>query len=113
MIIGTHIVIASANADADHKFFRDILNLSSVDAGGGYIIFGLPPSEASIHQSDGEIPHHELYFLCDDVDAFAASMAEQNIQCGLVQDQGWGRVIKLTLPSGARLHVYQPRHERP
>jgi len=41
------VVIASANAEADHAFFRDVLNLPAVDAGGGYIIFGLPASEAS------------------------------------------------------------------
>jgi hypothetical protein len=90
-----------------------VLNLSSVDAGGGYMIFGLPPSETSIHQSDGDIPHHELYFLTDDIAAFAASMAEQNIDCGPVQDQSWGRIVKVTLPSAAPLHVYEPRHARP
>lgn len=113
MIIGTHIVIASSNAEADHKFFRDVLGLSAIDAGGGYMIFGLPPSESSIHPSEGEIPHHELYFLTEDVEAFAASMAAQNIECGEIQNAGWGQIVKITLPSGAPLHVYQPRHERP
>lgn len=113
MIIGAHVVIASADPAADHKFFKEVLNLSSVDAGGGYIIFGLPQSEASIHQTDGEVPHHELYFLYQDVNAFVASMNEQKIPCGEIQDQGWGLVVQVTLPSGAPLNVYQPRHARP
>ena len=91
MIVGAHVVVASKDADADHEFFRDVLKLNSVDAGGGYMIIGLPASEASIHASDGEVPHHELYFLCDDVSEFVAEK----------------------LPSGAPLHVYQPRHARP
>ena len=113
MIIGTHTVVASKDPEADHKFFREVLGLSSVDAGGGYVIFGLPASEASIHKTEGDIPHHELYFLSDDVDTFKASLAEKNIECGDVQDTGWGRLVKATLPSGAPLQVYQPRHERP
>ena len=113
MIIGTHMVVASKDPEADHKFFREILGLNSVDAGGGYAIFGLPPSDASIHKTDGDVPHHELYFLSDDIDGFKASLAEKNIECGDVQDTGWGRLVKLTLPSGAPLQVYQPRHERP
>lgn len=113
MIIGTHVVIASKDPKADQKFFREAFGLESVDAGGGYIIFGLPQSEASVHETDGTIPHHELYFLCDDIEAFRASMSEKGIWCGGVQDTGWGRLVKLTTPSGADLQVYQPRHSRP
>jgi len=113
MIIGTHTVVASKDPEADHKFFRDVLGLKSVDAGGGYVIFGLPASEASVHKSEGNVPHHELYFLSEDIDAFKTSLAEKNIECSEIQDTGWGRLVKLTLPSGAPLQVYQPRHERP
>lgn len=113
MIVGTHTVIASKDPDADYKFFREVLGLSSIDAGGGYIIFGLPRSEASVHETDGEVPHHELYFLCDDIESFKASISDQGIECSDVRETGWGRLVKLTTPSGAPLHVYQPRHARP
>ena len=113
MIVGAHIVVASRDADADHKFFREVLKLDAVDAGGGYLIFGLPKSEASIHHSEGTVPHHELYFLCDDVNAFVTEMKAINVECGETQDQGWGSVVEIKLPSGAPLHVYQPRHARP
>ncbi|MEO8574790.1 MAG: extradiol dioxygenase [Pyrinomonadaceae bacterium] len=113
MIVGAHVVLVSNNPEVDHAFFRDVLQLSSVAAGGGYVIFGLPQSEASIHQTDGEVPRHELYFLCDDVNAFAADMKERGIECGAIQNQGWGELVEIKLPSGAPLRVYQPRHERP
>src|SRR5688572_19300409 len=113
MIVGTHVVIASNAAKADHEFFRDVLGLSAVDAGGGYLIFGLPASEASIHQSDGPVPQHELYFLCEDANSFVADMQERGVECDPIQDQGWGLVVQIKLPSGAPLNVYEPRHERP
>ena len=113
MITGAHIVVASKDPDADYAFFQDVLKLLSVDAGGGYIIFGMPPAEASIHHTDGKVPSHELYFLCDDIGAFADDMKERNIECTEVQDTGWGLLTKITLPSGAPLSVYQPRHARP
>jgi len=113
MIIGTHTVLSSKNPEADHAFFRDVLKLASVDAGGGYVIFGLPESEASIHKTDGEIPHHELYFLCDDINAFAVEMKELGVECGEVQNPGWGALVQIKLPSGAPMSVYEPRHERP
>jgi hypothetical protein len=113
MIIGAHVVVASKDPEADHKFFREVLNLTSVDAGGGYIIFGLPASEVSVHQTEGNVPQHELYFLSDDVEAFRADLTSRGTICGEIQDQGWGLIVQLTLPSGAPLHVYQPRHSRP
>ena len=113
MIIGTHIVVSSKDPEADYDFFRNVLGLSSVDAGQGYIIFGLPASEASIHHTDGEVPRHELYFLTDDIESFVQDMKSRGVACGDIADQGWGVVVQLTMPSGAPLHVYQPRHARP
>ena len=113
MIIGTHVVLASRDPKADHDFFRSVLGLSSVDAGEGYIIFGLPTSEASIHQTDGNVPQHELYFLTDDITSFTNEMKSRDIACGEIADQGWGLVVQVTLPSGAPLNVYEPRHARP
>ena len=44
MITGAHSIIYSKDAEADRAFFRDVLKLSHVDAGEGWLIFGLPPS---------------------------------------------------------------------
>ena len=112
MINGAHVVIASSSAEADRVFFRDVLKFPVADT-GGYLIFGLPPSELSFHDSPEEGRHHELYLLCDDIDSFVETMQAADVTCGPIQDQGWGIIVQITLPSGAPLHVYEPRHERP
>lgn len=112
MITGAHSIIYSTNAEADREFFRDVLKLTNVDAGEGWLIFGLPPAEVAVHPSD-EDNLHEFYLMCDDIEAFAAAMEEKNITCGPVQDMGWGMLTQLTLPGGGKLGVYQPRHARP
>ena len=53
-ITGAHVLLYSNNPEADRAFFRDVLRFGSVDAGGGWLIFALPPTEAGIHPSDGE-----------------------------------------------------------
>lgn len=113
MIIGAHSVIYSSDPPADHGFLRDVLMLPVVDGGGGYLIFGLPPAEASVHPSSSGEVKAELYLLCDNIEAFIAEMQKYRVSCGPVQDQGWGLLTQVTLPSGGRLGVYQPRHERP
>jgi catechol 2,3-dioxygenase-like lactoylglutathione lyase family enzyme len=47
MITGAHSIIFSKDADRDRAFLKDVLGLSSVDAGGGWLIFGLPPAEVA------------------------------------------------------------------
>ena len=113
MINGAHVVLASKNPEADHAFFRDAFKLSSIDLDGSYVIIRLPESEASIHQTDGEVPRHELYFLCDDINAFVSEMKERGIECGEIRDQGWGILAEIKLPSGAPIQVYQARYKRP
>jgi len=112
MIIGAHSIIYSKNPDADRAFLRDVLQLTNVDVGQGWLIFGLPPAEVAVHPSD-ENDGHEFYLMCDDIEAFAAQMKKSGIACTPVDDQGWGLLSRLTLPGGGELGVYQPRHARP
>jgi hypothetical protein len=112
VIIGAHSIIYSKNPDADRAFLRDVLRLTNVDVGGGWLIFGLPPSEVAVHPSDKN-NIHEFYLMCDDVDAFVAEMRKHDITCGPVENQGWGLLTQITLPGGGTLGVYQPRHARP
>jgi hypothetical protein len=88
-IIGAHSMIHSANPDADRDFLRDVLKLTNVDAGGGLLIFGLPPAEVHVHPSDRN-DVHELYLMCDDVEAFIEEMKKNNVGCGPIQDQVGG-----------------------
>ena len=112
MISGIHAIIYSKDAEADRKFFKDILKLPNVDVGDGWLIFGLPPAEVAVH------PHsknnlQELYLMCDDINAFVKKMTTHKIKCSAIDDQGWGLLVRLTLPGGSKLGVYQPRHKRP
>lgn len=112
MTTGIHLVIYSKNAEADKAFFRDILKLTNVDVGHGWLIFGLPPSELAVHPS-ADNGNHEIYLMCDDIEVFVGQMSKHKILCSEIKNQGWGQLVQLTLPSGGKLGVYQPRHRRP
>jgi hypothetical protein len=112
MINGAHLIVYSKDSAADRAFFQDVLGLEHVDVGDGWLIFGLPPSEVAVHPSKKN-GVHELYLMCEDVNAFVKAMKQQKIACDAVQDQGWGLLTSITLPGGGKLGVYEPRHERP
>ena len=112
MITGAHAILYSRKPDEDRAFFRDVLKLPNVDVGDGWLIFGLPPSEVSVHPADHS-GRQELYLMCDDVEAFVAAMTQRGLSCAPVQHQGWGVLTSVTLPGGGTLGVYQPRHARP
>ncbi len=112
MIIGAHSIIYSINPEADRAFLRDVLHLTNVDVGGGWLIFGLPPAEVAVHPSSKN-DVHEFYLMCDDVEALAAEMKERQVACSEIKNQGWGLLIDVTLPGGGKLGIYQPRHARP
>ena len=110
--LGAYSVIYSTNPDADRAFLRDVMKLTNVDAGGGYVIFGLPPSEVAVHRHDKN-DVHEFYFICADIQALIAELKSRKVICGPVQDEGWGLLTRVTLPGGGKLGIYQPRHARP
>jgi hypothetical protein len=112
MITGAHSIIYSTNPDADGAFLRDVIKLPYVDVGSGWLIFGLPPSEIAIHPSDKN-DVHEFYLICANIDEFVDGVKKHNITCSPIKEEGWGRLIQLTLPGGGKLGVYQPRHARP
>ena len=112
MIHGAHVIIYSKDAEADRAFFRDVLKYKSVDAGHGWLIFALPPAEVAVHPSE-ENDVHELFLMCDDVQALIAELEKQNVRCSPVDEQRWGSITRLTLPGGGKLGVYQPKHASP
>ncbi len=112
MITGAHSIIYSSNPEADRAFLRDVIELTNVDVGGGWLIFGLPPAELAVHPSE-ENDVHEFYLMCDDVEAFLSDMKERGIACGPLRNLGWGLLTHVMLPGGGKLGVYQPRHPRP
>jgi catechol 2,3-dioxygenase-like lactoylglutathione lyase family enzyme len=112
MIRAAHVVVNSTDAEADRAFFRDVLEYPFVDAGHGWLIFELPPAELAVHPADAN-GGHELFLMCDDVEAFMARMSERGIACSDLQHERWGLVTRLTLPGGGALGVYQPAHPSP
>src|SRR5262245_24413746 len=102
MINGAHCIIYSSNSETDRDFFKDVLNLPNVDVGGGWLLFGLPPSEIAVHPADAS-GKHELYLMCPDVEAFVTEMERRGIGCTEVKDQGWGLLTQLTLPGGGTI----------
>jgi predicted enzyme related to lactoylglutathione lyase len=112
MITGVHALIFNQDADAVRAFVRDVLGFKSIDVGGGWLIFALPPAELGVHPTDGDGPgHHELYLMCDDIDQTVAELTAKGVQfTGPVADQGFGRITSFKIPGGAELALYQPRH---
>jgi len=108
MISGAHVVVYSKNAESDRAFFRDILGFRSVDAGHGWLIFALPPTEVAFHPSEDDV--HELYFMCDDLKAEIASLANKGVMCSKVEEARWGSITKMRLPGGGKVGLYQPKH---
>ncbi len=112
MITGAHVVLYTRDAAADRAFFADVLSFPAVDAGDGWLIFALPPSELAAHPAEVN-NRHELFLLCDDVAATIAGLTARGAACTPVVDRGWGLVTQVSLPGGGKLGLYQPRHPQP
>jgi predicted enzyme related to lactoylglutathione lyase len=113
MINGVHAIVYSRDAEAVRSFFADVLGYRSVDAGGGWPIFALPPAELAVHPTDGE-SSHELYLMCDDITATVEELTAKGVEVtGPVTDQGWGLLTAIRLPGGTEIGLYEPRHPSP
>jgi catechol 2,3-dioxygenase-like lactoylglutathione lyase family enzyme len=112
VITGAHAIVYSEDADALRAFFRDVLEFPSVDAGGGWLIFGLPPAELAAHPAESA-GRHELYLMCDDISATVAELSERGVRFSRpVSDEGFGLVTAIELPGGGELGLYEPRHPK-
>ncbi len=111
-IIGAHTIIFSTKPEEDRALLQEILGLPSVDAGDGWLIFGLPPAELAIHPYKRNNVH-KFYLMCDDIEKFIVKMKQRGIACDEVVRAEWGLLTYITLPGGGKLGVYQPLHNRP
>jgi predicted enzyme related to lactoylglutathione lyase len=110
LISGVHALIYSHDAAADRAFFSDVLGLDSVDSGGGWLIFALPPSELAIHPTE-KADDHELYLLCENIEATATELERRGVPLTRpFNEERWGRVTRITLPGGGQIGLYQPKH---
>lgn len=113
MITGAHSIIHSPDPDGVRAFFRDVLELPSVDAGHGWLIFTLPPAEVAAHPTEGP-GRHELYLMCDDIHATVDELRGKGVELTRpISEERWGVVTAISLPGGGELGLYEPRHPTP
>ena len=106
------MVLFSRDPEADRAFFADVLEQPHVDAGGGWLIFKLPPAEVAMHPTDGP-SGQELYFMCDDVEATMGELRAKGVEFTQdISEERWGRLTRFRLPCGAEVGMYEPRHPR-
>ncbi|HXR54663.1 MAG TPA: VOC family protein [Acidimicrobiales bacterium] len=119
MITGSHAIIYAEDAEKARAFFRDVLLLPSVDAHDGWLIFKMPPAELGIHPageaggpaSGSPSGHHELFLMCDDIEATVADLEAKGVEfTSPVANQGFGLLTRLRVPGAGEIGLYQPRH---
>ena len=112
MINGMHAIIYTKEADAVRDFFKKTLKFSHVDAGRGWLIFGLPPAEMGVHPIDGpDRASYEMYLMCDNIEKTVADLRKKGVNFPRqIIDAGWGKVTAMELPGGLEMGLYEPRH---
>jgi predicted enzyme related to lactoylglutathione lyase len=112
-VTGAHVLLYTSEPDAVRAIFRDVFGWKHVDAGGGWLIFALPPAELAAHPADAG-GRHELYLMCDEIEATVAALEAKGVEfTGPVSDEGFGLLTSLKLPGGGELGLYEPRHPIP
>lgn len=107
MITGLHAILFTRDAGALREFIAGVLDRPSVDAGGGWPIFSMPPAELAVHPDDDE--RHQLYLMCDDIEAAVAELGAKGVETGEIEDEGWGLLTTLRV-GDHEMGIYQPRH---
>jgi hypothetical protein len=112
MINGMHAIIYTSAADEVRKFFQKTLKFPHVDAGRGWLIFGLPPSEMGVHPVDKrDRASYEMYLMCGDIEKTVADLKKKGVNFPRqIIDAGWGKLTAIELPGGLEMGLYQPRH---
>jgi hypothetical protein len=111
MITGAHVMIFSRDEAADRRFIQDVLGLYGFDAGGGWLIFALPRAELGVHNGANDV--HQVYFICEDLDAALEALEGHGVTPSAPVSASWGRSIKVPLPGGGTIGLYEATHARP
>ena len=110
MFIGVHSLIFTKDAEAARAFFRDVLEFPWVNAGDGWLVFALPPTEVGLHPEDGD-RDHELHLLCDDIHATVARLQAKGVKLvEPIHEEEWGIATRIEVPGDAWIGIYQPKH---
>ena len=110
-ITGAHVLLYSAQADELRALLEKVTGWDSVDAGGGWPIYALPPAEIAVHPA--EAPDHELTLMCDDLTATMEELATEGVVFdGEPHDEGWGIVTQFMMPGDIKVQLFQPRYQK-
>jgi predicted enzyme related to lactoylglutathione lyase len=114
-IIGAHALLYTSEPEALRATLRDVFGWKHVDAGGGWLIFALPPAELGVHPAEGPTyasgVRHQLTLMCDDIEVTIRELRSKGIEVkGEPQDEGYGITVMLGLPGGVEIMLYEPRH---
>jgi catechol 2,3-dioxygenase-like lactoylglutathione lyase family enzyme len=117
VIAGAHTIIFAEDAERARAFLRDVLELESVDAGDGWLIFALPPGEVAVHPGSGwgrGPGQHVLFLMCHDIEATVRELEAKGVEItSPIADEGWGLLASIALPGAGEIGVYEPRHPSP
>ena len=114
-ITGLHGLLYTSEAEKLRAMLRDAFGFKSVDAGGGWLIFAMPPAEIGVHPDEGENYEsgirHQLTFMCDNIGKTIAELRAKGVTvAGEPKDEGYGITTMLHLPGGCEVMLYEPRH---
>jgi hypothetical protein len=114
-IVGAHALLYTTEPEKLRATLRDVFGWKHVDAGGGWLIFALPPAELGVHPAEGPNwesgVRHQLSFMCDDIHATVRDLRAKGIEVrGEPEDEGYGITVTIVLPGGLEVMVYEPRH---
>ena len=114
-VIGAHMLLYTPEPEALRAVLRDVFGFEHVDAGDGWLIFRLPPSELGVHPAEGPTyeagTRHMISLMCDDITKTVAELRAKGIDIpGAPVDEGYGITIMMNLPGGCQVQLYEPRH---
>lgn len=115
MVFGAHTLLYTSEPEALRAMLREVFGFKHVDAGGGWLIFALPPAEMGVHPAEGPSfesgTRHLVSFMCDDINKTIAELKAKGVQFeGEPKDEGYGITIMMKLPGGCNVMLYEPRH---
>ena len=113
MINGMHALIYSTDPEADRAFLRDGLGWSFVEDHPGWLIFRLPPAEVASTRSAQASSRGTSSSSCATTCTRRCGSWRPRVRAfaGEIQEAGFGLLTQLVLPSGARIGLYEPRHQ--
>jgi len=114
-INGAHMLLYSSEPEALRAMLRDVFGWSFVDAGDGWLIFALPPSEIGVHPAEGPTyesgVRHQVSLMCDDIESTIRDLRARGVEVkGSPVVEEYGVTVMLGLPGGVEVMLYEPRH---